>query len=468
MTPGERELALRRRIDALSATQRAALAEALAPEMRATERLVAFVVADGAATPSGDSMRAFLAERLSEFMIPAQFVVVDALPRTVAGKLDRAALAREAPTNERETQRPPAPVAEITELESQLIAIWRDVLKTEQINVADDFFEIGGDSLLSIRVISRAARAGIRIPPELFFERPTIRHIAASLSGGGARKDGGHGQLPRRGSLVSISSLGNRPPLYAVPGIAGSVLGFTGLARHLGPEQPFGAFESPGLDGREPPLSSIEAIAERYVEELAPRVTGPYHLLGICWGAAVAFEMARRLHDLGRAPTSVALLDPATLLRDTTPRPPRAELRFVRERLELYWDEFRHGNWAERSRMLANKAKRAAHVLTPREGEAREQSHSELLRLRVREANELAVTRFVPQPLVGRAILFVTTTVAFETERDPRLEWLSLIAPTPAVTPVDGENSGDVLGPKQVERFARALEEWMAFAAAQT
>src|SRR6185503_19155379 len=129
----------------------------------------------------------------------------------------------------------------------------------------------------------------------------------------------------------SIRSLGRHPPLYAVPGIGGSVIGFAGLARHLGPEQPFGAFESPGLDGRESPLTTIEAIAERYVEELAPKVTGPYHLLGICWGAAVAFDMARRLHDRGRAPTSVALVDPATLLRDTTPRSPRPELRFVRE-----------------------------------------------------------------------------------------------------------------------------------------
>lgn len=189
---GERERTLRRRVDALSATQRATLSEALAAEMQIAGRLVAFVVADGAATVSGDAMRAFLAERLSEFMIPAHFVVLDALPRTVVGKLDRAALARKAPTDQREAQLPPAVVAEITELESQLIAIWRDVLKTDAINVADDFFEIGGDSLLSIRVISRAARAGIRISPEQFFERPTIRHIAASLTVESARTGGGH------------------------------------------------------------------------------------------------------------------------------------------------------------------------------------------------------------------------------------------------------------------------------------
>lgn len=198
---GEREHTLRRRVDALSTTQRATLAEALAAEMRVAGRLVAFVVADGAATPSSDAMRAFLAERLSEFMIPAHFVVLDALPRTVAGKLDRAALAREAPTDLRETQRPLAPVAEITELESQLMAIWRDVLKTDDINVADDFFEIGGDSLLSIRVISRAARAGIRISPALFFERPTIRHIASTLTLESARSGG------RRPAAVELQPL---------------------------------------------------------------------------------------------------------------------------------------------------------------------------------------------------------------------------------------------------------------------
>jgi non-ribosomal peptide synthase protein (TIGR01720 family) len=205
----ERARALRRRVDALSAMQRTTLAGALAPDMRETGRLVAFVVADGAVPPSGDAMRAFLANRLSEFMIPAHFIVLDALPRTAAGKLDRLALAREASTAQREPQLPRPSGAKPTELESQLIAIWRDVLKTDDINVADDFFEIGGDSLLSIRVISRAARAGLRISPQLFFERPTIRHIAAALTVEGART--GDGQPAVKEPKLLPDAVGEAP-----------------------------------------------------------------------------------------------------------------------------------------------------------------------------------------------------------------------------------------------------------------
>lgn len=342
-------------------------------------------------------------------------------------------------------------------LESELLEAWRQVLGHRDLGLDDDFFAMGGTSLQAAQLFARVDRiVGRSLPLSTLFGAGSVRGLLAELGR----------PLPRRGSLVPIRSLGSLPPLYAVPGIGGSVVGFAGLARQLGPEQPFGAFESPGLDGREPPLTSIEAIAERYVDELKPNVAGPYHLLGTCWGAAVVIDMARRLHDLGRAPTSVVLLDPAILLRDTTARPAHVESRFVRERLELYWDEFRQGNWAERSRMLASKAKRAARTLT--RGEAHGQNRAELQQLRVRAANELAVTSFIPKRFAGRAILFITTDRVVHTERDPRLEWLSLIEPTPNVASVVGNNSGDVLGPTRVGGFARALREWMAFAATQT
>jgi thioesterase domain-containing protein len=254
-----------------------------------------------------------------------------------------------------------------------------------------------------------------------------------------------------------MRSSGTRAPLYAIPGIGGNVVGLSGLARALGPDQPFFAFESPGLDGREPPLPSIDAIAERFAHELAREEQRPFHLLGLCWGAAVVAETARKLTALGRPPTSLALIDPTALLRDTVARPSHAEARFLRSRLELYWDEFREEDWGGRTRMLASKAKRAAKLLAG--GETRTQSQGELNQFRVSEANKNAVIRYLPARLEARARIFITRYRG--DGDDPRLEWLSLIDPSPDVVPIHGVNAGDAISPTRVDGFADALGAWL-------
>ena len=184
----DREPRIRSRIAALSDAQRRALAERLASARvdRASERLVGFIVLDGP-VPTDEALRAFLAERVPEYMIPSRFIALERLPRSSAGKLDRHAVANVAGSDiTMEAAARPA-TAPRTEMERRLAAIWMDVLKLDDVGIDDDFFEIGGDSLLSIRVIARAGREGIRIAPERFFEHPTIAHMAAGLDDSNAR-----------------------------------------------------------------------------------------------------------------------------------------------------------------------------------------------------------------------------------------------------------------------------------------
>ncbi|HTQ81129.1 MAG TPA: amino acid adenylation domain-containing protein, partial [Thermoanaerobaculia bacterium] len=121
-------------------------------------RLIGYFVA-AETRPTTEELRAFLRERLPEYMVPAVFVVLDALPITPNGKVDRRALPAPewAPTA---AYQPPRDAVEET-----LAAIWSEVLKVERVGIDDNFFELGGDSILSIQVISRAARAGLRIAP---------------------------------------------------------------------------------------------------------------------------------------------------------------------------------------------------------------------------------------------------------------------------------------------------------------
>jgi thioesterase domain-containing protein len=334
-------------------------------------------------------------------------------------------------------------------LAEALLRAWRDALGTDDIGLDDDFLAVGGTSLQAAQLFARVERiVGRSLPLSTLLGAGSVRALLAEVGR----------PLPRSGSLVPIRSSGTRAPLYVVSGVGGNIVGLYGLARHLGPDQPVSAFESPGLDGREPPLTSIEDIAQRYVDELAGLAPHEYHLLGICWGAAVVFEMARRLQALGRAPTSLMLMNPAVLLRDLTARPARPELNFARGRLQLYWDEFREGNWRDRSRMLADKARRAARVLTG--GEALERSLSELNHARVLEANLHAVTRYIPQCFAGRARIFLTDRDMDEGD-DPRLEWFTLIEPVPSVASIGGHGAGTAISPAHVGGFASALQAWL-------
>ncbi|HEX6747475.1 MAG TPA: amino acid adenylation domain-containing protein [Longimicrobium sp.] len=142
-------------------------------------RLVAWTVAaPGAEAATGAELRAFLRERLPEYMVPAAFVAMDAFPTTTSGKMDRAALPE--PAAEK------APAAAASEgdapanaVEEALARIWAQVLRRERVGVHENFFELGGDSILSIQVILRAAQEGIRIVPRQIFAHATVAELAA-------------------------------------------------------------------------------------------------------------------------------------------------------------------------------------------------------------------------------------------------------------------------------------------------
>ncbi|NAO25985.1 amino acid adenylation domain-containing protein [Pseudomonas syringae pv. dysoxyli] len=135
-------------------------------------QLVAYCVAAGGADLSVDSLREQLAARLPDYMVPAQIMLLDSLPLTANGKLDKRALPKPGMVKQRYT----APVGEI---EEKLAAVWADVLKLEQVGSTDNFFELGGDSILSLQIIARAKRQGIKLSPKQLFEKQTIGQLAS-------------------------------------------------------------------------------------------------------------------------------------------------------------------------------------------------------------------------------------------------------------------------------------------------
>ncbi|MHB9026168.1 MAG: amino acid adenylation domain-containing protein [Armatimonadota bacterium] len=264
------------------------------------KQLVAYVAYHPGLALTARAARQFLQERLPEYMLPAAFVSLEGLPLTASGKVDRQALpAPEAESTEAHTCQPPRDA-----LELQLVHIWEHLLKVSPIGVSDDFFEIGGHSLLAVELISCVRKAtGVTLPLASLFEAPTVAQMAALL-----RRGGWHSRWT---SLVAVQPAGIHPPLFCVAGAHDSALSFADLARALGNDQPLYALQEQGIfDTTQSTHNSIEEMVAHYVKELRSlQPDGPYHLAGYSFGGIVAFEVAQQLAAQGQPVALLALLD---------------------------------------------------------------------------------------------------------------------------------------------------------------
>ncbi len=248
-------------------------------------------------------VQAAVRRRLPDAFVP-QLAVLDALPRLPNGKVDRANLPADAP---------PPPVrptrAPTTDLQRRLVAIWQDLLPGVAIGIDDDFFDVGGHSLLAVSLVERIRReTGTALPLAAILEAPTVASLADRLTG---TRTGDVHLEAADGCLVPLRTAGTRLPLYLVPPAAGTALSFRELTAGTDPDQPLYCFEPLGSDGRTEPHDTVEAMAERYVAELvAHRPDGRYRIGGSCLGAIVAWEMARQLEEAGTPAELLVFLDP--------------------------------------------------------------------------------------------------------------------------------------------------------------
>ncbi len=255
-------------------------------------RLVAYVVPRGEADIP--RWREHLRSQLPEHMIPAALVALTSFPLTGNGKVDRAAL----PAPE---WRPSAALHPRDAVELALAQIFEQVLGLEAVGVRDNFFDLGGDSLSAVRLVTRVReQLGVRLPLVALFRGPTAEQLAVVV----------RSEQSEQRCLVGLRPNGSRPPLFLVHPAGGTVFCYAHLARHLGPEQPVYGLQAQGLDGKQPPLESFEEMAARYVDEVrGVQPEGPYLLGGWSLGGLVALEMAQQLRASGQRVGLLALLD---------------------------------------------------------------------------------------------------------------------------------------------------------------
>lgn len=266
--------------------------------------LIAYVLPEvGASIPDGGELRRQLrAKRLPDAAIPASFVRLKEIPVCPeTGQLDLAALSR--------LPRPSAdsslePVRPYLGLQLQLIAIWEEVLGIRGIGIRDDFFDLGGNSLLAMRMLQRAETAcGKVILPTALFRHPTIEQLAGEI----ARE-----ARDASPALLRVHDAGTRTPFFYLHGdLTGGGFYSLKLSRALGLDQPF--YVLPPQDIRMLSAApSIEEMATAHLTALrAVRPHGPYVIGGFCIGGLVAYELAQQIKAAGEEVEMLLIIDAA-------------------------------------------------------------------------------------------------------------------------------------------------------------
>jgi amino acid adenylation domain-containing protein len=276
------------------------------------QRLVAYLVAGKEPVPAA-ILRDHLRSKLPDYMVPSAFVTLPELPLSPNGKVDRKALPK--PDAEVTVDRPHF-VAPGTEVEIALAKIWSDVLNLLQVGLNDNFFEIGGNSMLAMLLIRRMARElGFSIPIPVFFQNSTVGKLAAIYD---REKSARVSVEPSAAAifrasaapdLIPFQESGSRPPLFFLHGDwAGGGIYCGRLSRGLSEEQPFYALP-PYRVGKEKVLNWDEMVEHHLAVLRAHTPRGPYLLGGYCAGAKVAMDMAKKLVEQGEEVPHLFLVD---------------------------------------------------------------------------------------------------------------------------------------------------------------
>ncbi|MGK7902426.1 MAG: amino acid adenylation domain-containing protein, partial [Hormoscilla sp.] len=439
--------------------QHPAVAEAVAiarEDRPGNKRLVAYVVLhqEQKEAVTVDELRQLVKQKLPSYMVPSAFVLLETLPLTANGKVDKRAL----PAPERNlTSEAETFVAPEDELERQLVEIWQSVLGVDPIGVKDDFFELGGHSLLAVTLFSEIEKVTKqKLPLATLFQAPTIAELGKII-----RTDGWSAPWS---PLVAMQPNGSKPPFFCVHAVGGNVLSYRELAMNLGQDQPVYGLQAEGLDGQKQNLDRIQDIAANYTKAMRHlQPEGPYYLGGYSFGGMVAFEIAQQLYAQGQEVALLVLFD----TREPSLRPtfkswlsfhvknlielePQEKLNYIKVKTGLGIE----GNWdlieALRQMYLRNTRRKPRRLYNPPE---------ELIRPyeQIIESNRKAYSSYVPQPLPGRVTLIRAKMGSASVHADPEGGWGKVALKGVEVHEVPGDHISIFQQPK-VQVLASTLK----------
>nr|WP_276209300.1 non-ribosomal peptide synthetase [Streptomyces harenosi] len=272
------------------------------------QRLVAYVVPNRTAAEAaeetdtardriGPEVRAIAQDRLPGYMVPSAVVVIDRLPLMPNGKLDRKALPEPGATGQDE-----AANWAVTSFEDTMCEAFAEVLGLASVGVEDDFFALGGHSLLVVRLVEALRERGVSIAVRDLFAASSVSELLKRMSLASIRD--------ALDVLLPIREQGSEPPFFLIHPAGGLSWCYMPMARHIPAEIPLYGLQSRGLDGTSELAYSVREMAADYIERIrSVQHSGPYRLLGWSYGGAVAHEMAVQLQGAGEEVSALVILD---------------------------------------------------------------------------------------------------------------------------------------------------------------
>ncbi len=275
-------------------------------QINSGDRLIAYITLDiDHDSIDTSTIQAALSLRLPAYMVPSDYIILEAMPLTPNGKRDKKALPN--PEAKRTVLTFRAPV---TDEEKLICRIFGELLNQDPVGLDDNFFQIGGNSLIAMQFIARLRQeTGIDMPLRELFERSTPAALAQSAKLVAAHEAAVHTYNP----LFPIHTAGSRPPLFCIHPVGGLGSVYKNLADALGPDQPLWSFQASGLEGNETLHDSIPSMAHAYIAAMKTvQPAGPYQLAGWSMGGRIGHEMACQLSALGDEVRFLALFDTKT------------------------------------------------------------------------------------------------------------------------------------------------------------
>jgi surfactin family lipopeptide synthetase A len=413
------------------------------------KRLMAFVTLRPGSAATAEELSSFLKQKLPEYMLPWKFEITDRLPLTPSGKIDRhrlRALSRimwRSPKNEYSPPRTP--------LEKKLARIWSDVLKLERVGVRDNFFDLGGHSLLTVKLMAEIEKqTGKKLSLAGMFQAATIQDQAAVISFRSSPEE-----IP---GVIPIQPKGSGPAFFCMG--AGPL--FRPLALRMGTEHPFlglGLVESEILDLSAP--FKLEDIAARLLLKLrALQPEGPYCLGGWCDDGILAYEVAQQLEAAGQR-TVLVLFDawnPALWRTNSGGKAFLTRFRnlghhfsnLARLPLKKQW-EYLGDTWNTQMRTLDNKLWRTRYNVMLRTTGKVPSGPPDFNKIEF-----VAVRNYEPKPFPGNVVLFCSGTEDRGDNHDSALGWDDLVPTGLEIHQVPGSHRGMFAEPN-VEVLAKVL-----------
>ena len=437
------------------------------PHATLGEDVAAAIVLRRHAAVAEREIREFASIRLAHFKVPHRVVIVDEIPKGPTGKLQRIGLADKLHITypdrwSSETESgyvPPTNPAE-----ERLAILWTKFFGLKRVGIHDDFFELGGDSLLAARLFERIEKVfGKSLPLETIIEAPNVAELAKAL------------EKEERASIVPFQRQGSKLPLFGVHAANGDVVFYRDLVRHLGPDQPFYGLRAQGLDGNRITRTRFEDMAAHFMREIRrvqPR--GPYLLGGLSLGAILVYEIAQQLKKQDEEIALLFLLDPSPpdngkfFHKFTVSRNGKGKMDEWRAEVSRHWSNLIHlrprelvtyiaerisGQIVDLAATLANMSKKIICLVYVRIGRRLPPG---LRRFYLRGVHKRAMRNYVPETYSGDVVVFR----AQESTREWRSVWSNLVHGKLEIYEVPGTHQTFYQEPN-VQVWAKTLKHYL-------